>query len=102
MNAIWISGPLSVASTASEAWASSPVPASMATWPSVNFSSTGVLRSATSATRLTASSSAAVSMTASVSTEVGKIEVTLGYSPSSRRVVARRWPASKPMSPSPP
>jgi hypothetical protein len=29
-------------------------------------------------------------MTASVSTLVGKMEVTLGYSPSSRRVVVRR------------
>ena len=68
----------------------------------MNFSRTGVLRSATRATRLTASTSAAVSITASVSTLVGKIEVTLGYSPSSRRVVARRWPASKPIRPSPP
>ena len=41
-------------------------------------------------------------MTDSVSEVVGKIEETLGYSPSSRRVVVRRWPASKPTSPSPP
>ena len=102
MNAISISGPVSTASTASDAWASSPAPASMATWPSLNRSRTGVLRSATRATRLTASTRSAVLMTDSVSEVVGKIEETLGYSPSSSRVVVRRCPASKPTSPSPP
>ena len=102
LKAISISSPVSEASIASEAWASSPWPASMTTWPSVNRSRTGVLRSATRATRLTASISVAVSMTASVSDAGGEDR----RRPSGTRrraaaTVVRRWPASKPIRPSP-
>ena len=102
LKAISISGPVRVASTASDAWASSPVPASIATCPSLKRSRTGVLRSATSATRLTASTRSLVHTTDSVSELDGKIDATLGYSPSSSRVVVCRWPASNPTRPSPP
>jgi len=97
-----MSAPVRLASIASLAWASSPWPASIVSCPSVNFSRTGLLRSATSATRLTASTNEAVASTAAVSVVVGKIEVTLGYSPSSSREVVRRRPASNPIRPSPP
>lgn len=73
--------------------------------PSVKASWTAVLRSATSETRLTESTSDARSTRATVRCSEGKSDLTLGNSPSSRRVVVRRTPPpaepSKPMMPSP-
>ena len=89
----------------SEAWASSPDPASRVSWPSPNASCTAVLRSATSATRFTESTRSALSILAVVRCSPGKRLRTLGNSPSSSRVVVRRTPPgptpSKPMMPSP-
>ena len=73
--------------------------------PSLKASWTAVLRSATSATRLTDSISAALSTGAVVWCSLGNRLRTLGNSPSSSRVVVRRVPPaaepSKPMMPSP-
>ena len=64
-----------------------------------------MLRSATRETRLTESTSAALSTRATVRCSLGNSERTLGKSPSSSRVVVRRTPPpaepSKPMMPSP-
>ncbi len=94
-----------VASIDSEAWASSPEPASSVSTPSEKASCTAVLRSATSATRLTDSTSASLSTSALVRCSAGNRLRTLGNSPSSSRVVVRRVPPaadpSKPMIPSP-
>ena len=75
-----------------EACASSPEPASRVSTPSLKASWTAVLRSATSATRLTDSISAALSTGAVVWCSCGNRLRTLGNSPSSRRVVVRRTP----------
>ncbi len=101
LNAIEMSSPLSPASSASAACASSPLPASRMTSPPEKLSRTGVLRSATSATRLTASTSAAVSTVATLEDSVGSSERYFGNSPSSSRVVVRRPAPSKPIRPSP-
>ena len=93
------------ASTASVAIASSPEPASSTIWLSPNFICTAVLRSATSATRLTVSIRSALLTLATVRCSAGKSERTLGNSPSRSRVVVRRTPPrplpSKPIRPSP-
>src|SRR6056297_2389617 len=101
LKAISMSSPVICASRASSAWASSPVPARKPTslWAKVNR--TGVFRSATRATRLTASTSAAVSTTAWVDDSFGNSERYFGNSPSSRREVVRRRSPSKPISRSP-
>ena len=94
----------SVASTTSVACASSPVPASSRTSPSLKASRTGVLRSATSATRFTASMNDAVSTAATRRDSAGSSARYLGNSPSSSRVVVRRasaLPPSNPIRPSP-
>ena len=105
MKPVVMSSPSIVASIDSEAWASSPEPASRVSTPSLNASWTAVLRSATSETRLTDSISAALSTIAMVRCSLGNRLRTLGNSPSSSRVVVRRVPPaaapSKPMMPSP-
>ena len=88
-----------------DACASSPEPASRVSTPSLKASWTAVLRSATRATRLTDSISAALSTWATVRCSLGNRLRTLGNSPSSSRVVVRRTPPaaapSNPMMPSP-
>ena len=93
------------ASIDSLAIASSPEPASRVSTPSAKASWTAVLRSATRATRLTASISTDRSTRARVRCSLGNSDRTFGNSPSSSRVVVRRTPPpaepSKPMMPSP-
>ena len=105
MKPVVMSSPSMVASIDSLAWASSPEPASRVSVPSLKASWTAVLRSATSATRLSDSMSEALSTVAVVWCSLGNRLRTLGNSPSSRRVVVRRVPPgpepSKPMMPSP-
>ena len=60
-----------------------------------------MLRSATRATRLTASTNGAVGTSASAVLSLGSSERYLGNSPSSSRDVVRRPPPSKPTMPSP-
>ena len=89
-------------SQASDACASSPVPASSCSSPALNVSRTGVLRSATRDTRLTASTSdGGVDRGHGPRTPSGSSARYLGNSPSSSRVVVRRPPPSKPIRPSP-
>jgi hypothetical protein len=102
LNAIEMSSPVSCASSDSDAWASSPLPASNVTLPSVKDSRIGVLRSATRATRRTDSISAAVSTVARMGDSSGSSDRYLGNSPSSRRDVVRRPAPSKPTRPSAP
>ena len=76
----------------SEACASSPLPASSRTWSLSKASRTGVLRSATSETRRSDSTSAAVSTHTLVVGSEANSWRTRGNSPSSSRVVVRRAP----------
>jgi len=101
LNAIEMSSPSSVASSDSEACASSPVPASRVSSPWAKLSRIGVLRSATSATRRTDSTSAGVLTVARDCDSAGSSERYLGNSPSSSREVVRRPAPSKPTRPSP-
>ena len=77
--------PSSERPSASEACASSPVPASSWSSPAPKDSRTGVLRSATSATRLTASTSARGVDDGDARDSAGSSERYLGNSPSSSR-----------------
>src|SRR3984957_11844031 len=91
-----------LASMPSSACASSPVPASSTSWPAENESRTAVLRSATRATRLTASANGAAESSATAFTCLGSSDSYRGKSPPSSRVVVRRPPPSNPIIPSPP
>ncbi len=97
-----MSSPSSSASRTSTAWASSPVPASRTSRPGVKDRRSGVLRSATRETRLTASTNSAFCTSATELKDSGSSLRYLGNSPSSSRVVVRRPPPSKPIMPSPP
>jgi hypothetical protein len=96
-----IASPSYAASIDSDACASSPAPASRTTWSASRLSRIGVLRAATSDTRLTASTSAVVLTSATEENSAGISERYLGNSPSSSRVVVRRVPPEKPAMPSP-
>src|SRR5690606_36101100 len=102
LKAIWMSSPSRVALSSSTAWASSPVPASSTRRSLVKDSRSGVLRSATSETRLTASMNSFFWTSATELKDSGRSFRYLGNSPSRSRVVVRRPPPSKPIMPSPP
>ncbi len=72
LKAICRSSPSKLASSVSRAWASSPAPASSMSWPVVKVSRTGVLRSATSATRLTDSANGAAGSSATALNSLGR------------------------------
>ena len=101
LKAISNASPSTLHSTASLAWASSPAPARSTTSEPSKFRRTGVLRSATSDTRFTASASMAVSTRATDAASFGSRVRYFGNSPSRSRVVVRRPLPSNPMRPSP-
>ena len=69
----------------------------MVTFPGSNDSRTELPRSATSATRRTASASGPAGMSPRLPKSAGNLELYLMYSPPIRRVVSRRPPDSKPI-----
>src|SRR6266568_3243480 len=101
LKATCIGSPSYPASIASLARASSLPPASTTRPSSPNDSRTGVVRSATSATRRTTSTSAATCSRACASWWSGSRLRTFGKSPSSSRLVVRRGPPTNPIMPSP-
>ena len=67
------------------------------TWPWPNDSRTGLARSATSATRLTASMSGAAGISPRLPNSSGNRDMYLMYSPAISRAVSRRPPDSNPI-----
>src|SRR5690606_31477129 len=96
LKATTMSSPRRAATIASSACASSPVPASKVSWPSVKAMRTGVLRSATTDTRRTASISSLVRTVAWIGVSLGNSERIFGYSPLISKEVVRRLELSKP------
>src|SRR5258708_2849630 len=95
LKAICRSSPSKAASRISVAWASSDAPASSTSCPGLKARRTGVLRSATSATRLTASANELAGSSAVALNSLGSRDWYLGYSPlSSLVVVCRPVPAA--------
>ena len=102
LKAICRSSPSNAASRTSTACASSEAPASSTSCPALNARRTGVLRSATSATRLTASANGAAGSSAVALNSLGSSDWYLGYSPDSSRVVVCRPAPANPIRLSPP
>ena len=102
LNAICRSSPSNAASRISTACASSDAPASSTSWPWLKASRTGVFRSATRATRLTASANELATSSAVALNSLGSSAEYLGYSPDSSRVVVCRPAPAKPIRLSPP
>ena len=92
---VW--SPEKSAGTVSLARACPSVPASIVTFPFPNDRRTELPRSATSATRLTASASGTAGMSPRLPNSSGNLDMYLMYSPPIRRVVSRRPRDSNPI-----